>query len=212
MSPLLLPPIEKEIRKLFEAKIIVSSRFYKWLANIVHVRKKSGKIRLCVDFKNLNQVSLNDKYPLHKMDHILQRVVGSQRMSMLDGFLGYNQVVVHPDDQEKTTFTTPWGTFMHVKMTFGLMNVGDSFQREMDIAFSEEKDKVVVICMDDIFMFVKTDEDHFQHLKRVFLKCRKFGISLNPKKSNFSTEEGKLLGHIIFDKGIRIDLNRVEAI
>ena len=127
MNPLLLPLIENEIRKLFEAKIIVSFRFSKWLANLVPIRKKSGEIRLCVDFRNLNQVSLKDKYPLPKMDHILQRVVGSQRMSMLDGFLGYNQVAVHPDDQEKITFTTPWGTFMYPKMPFGLMNVGATF-------------------------------------------------------------------------------------
>ena len=89
-----------------------------------------------MDFRNLNQVSLKDNYPLPNMDHILQRVVGSQRMSMLDSFLGYNQVAVHPGDQEKTTFTTPWGTFMYAKMAFGLMNVGATFQRAMDIEFS----------------------------------------------------------------------------
>ena len=90
MNPLLLPLIEKEVKKLFDAKIIVSLRFSKWLGNLVPVRKKSWEIRLCVDFRNLNEVSLKDNYPLPKMDHILQRVVGSQRMSMLDGFLGYN--------------------------------------------------------------------------------------------------------------------------
>ena len=69
------------------------------------------------------------------MDHILQMVVGSQRMSMLDSFSGYNQVVVHPDNQEKTTFTTPWGTFMYAKIPFGMMNVGATFQIAMDIQF-----------------------------------------------------------------------------
>lgn len=127
MNPLLLPLIEKKVKKLFDAKIIVSLRFSKCLTNLVPVRKKSGEIRLYVDFRNLDQVSLKDNYPLPKMDHILQRVVGSQRMSMLDGFLGYNQVVVHPDDQEKAAFTTPWGIFMYAKMSFGLMNVGATF-------------------------------------------------------------------------------------
>jgi hypothetical protein len=78
----------------FKAKIIVSLRFSKWVANLVLVRKKSGEIRLCVDFRNLNKVSLKDNYPLPKMDHILQKVVDSQRMSMLDGFSGYNQIMV----------------------------------------------------------------------------------------------------------------------
>lgn len=86
MNPLLLPPIEKEIKKLFESKVIVCLRFSKWLANLVPIRKMNGEIRLCVDFINLNQVSLKDNYPLPKMDHILQRVVESQRMSMLDSF------------------------------------------------------------------------------------------------------------------------------
>ena len=148
------------MRKKFDAKIIVSLRFSKWLENLVPIKKKSGEIRLCVDFRNLNQVSLKDNYPLPKMDHILQRVVGSQRMSILDSFSGYNQVAVHPEDQEKTTFTTPWGTFMYAKIPFGLMNVGATFQRAMEIAFLEENDKYVVIYLDDITMFSKSDPDH----------------------------------------------------
>ena len=100
---------------------------------------------MCVDFRNLNEVSLKDNYPLPKMDHILQKVVGSQRMSMLDGFSGYNQIQVHADDQEKTTFTTRWRTFMYAKMPFGLMNAGATFHRVMDIDFSDERDKFVVI-------------------------------------------------------------------
>ena len=88
-----------------------------------------------------------------KMDNILQRVVRSSQISLLDGFSGYNQVLIHPDDQEKTAFTTPWGTFMYVKMPFGLMNVGATFQRAMDIAFVEELKKFIVIYLDDITMF-----------------------------------------------------------
>ena len=133
-------------------------------------------------------------------------------MSMLDGFSGYNQIMVHPDDQEKTTFTTHWGTFMYAKMSFGLMNAGATFQRAMDIDFVEEKDRFVVIYLDDITVFSKSDDDHLKHLKQVFLKCRKYGISLNPKKSNFSMQEGKLLGHVISKDGIKIDPNRVTVI
>ena len=101
---------------------------------------------------------------------------------------------------------------MYAKMPFRLMNVGATFQRAMDIAFSEEKDKYVVIYLDDITVFSKKNPDHLQHLQKVFLKCRKFGISLNPKKSHFAMEEGKLLGHIISEKGIRIDPDSVAAI
>ena len=131
---------------------------------------------------------------------------------MLDGFSRYNQVLVHPDDQEKIAFTTPWGTFMYSKMPFGFMNARATFQRAMDIAFSEEKDKFVVVYLNDITVFSESDEKHLQHLQRIFLKCMKFGMSLNPKKSHFALEEGKLLGHIISKYGIRIDPRRVQAI
>jgi hypothetical protein len=133
-------------------------------------------------------------------------------MSMLDGFSGYNQIMVHPDDQENTTFTRPWGTFTYVKIPFGLMNAGETFQRDMDIAFVDEKEKSIVIYLDDITMYSVFDEEHLKHLRRAFQKCRKFGISLNPKKSNFGMEEGNLLGHIISREGIKIDPIRVEGI
>ena len=98
------------------------------------------------------------------------------------------------------------------KFPFGLMNVGATFQTAMGIAFSEEKDKFFVIYLDDTILFSKTDQDHLQHLRRVFLKCRKFGISLNPEKSIFAMEKGNLLGHIISEKYIRIYLDRVVVI
>jgi len=107
INPLLLPSIEKEIKKLLKAKIILPLRYSRWVEKLVPVRKKNGEIRLFVDFINLNRVSLNDNYPLPKMDHILQKVVGASRMSMMDGFSGYNKVSVHPEDQKKTAFITP---------------------------------------------------------------------------------------------------------
>ena len=87
------------------------------------------------------------------MDHILQRVVGSRRISLLDGYSGYNQILVHPADQLKTTFTTPWGTFMYVKIPFGIMNAGATFQRAMDIEFLEELAYFIIIYLDDVTVF-----------------------------------------------------------
>ena len=200
------------MKKLLDAKIIVPLRYSSWVANLVPVRKKNGEIRLCVDFRNLNRSSLKDNYPLPKIEQILQKVVGAQRISMVDGFSGYNQIAMHPDDREKTVFTTPWGNFMYDKMPFGLMNAGATFQRAMDIAFLGEIDKFVVIYFADITIFSQSDDEHLKHLKQTFLKCKKYGLSLNPKKSHFSVQEGKLLGHLASVDGIRIDLERVKAI
>lgn len=94
----LLPSIEKEIKRMYEVGIIAPIRFSDWFSNMVPTRNKTGEIRLFVDLRNLNKVSLKDNYPLPKMDHILQRVVGSSKISLLDVFSGYNQILVHPDD------------------------------------------------------------------------------------------------------------------
>ena len=101
---------------------------------------------------------------------------------------------------------------MYLKMPFRLMNVGATFQRAMDIKFSEEIGYFIVIYLDDIIVYSKTDEEHLIHLRKVFEKCRKFGFSLNPKKTLFGLQEGKLLGHIISKEGIRIDPKRIDGI
>eukprot|EP00253_Pinus_taeda_P035958 PITA_35958 len=133
-------------------------------------------------------------------------------MSLLDGHSSYNQILVHEKDQDKTVFTTPWETFQYAKIPFGLKNVGATFQRAMDIVFTNEKDVFLVFYLDDLRIFSDSDDKHLHHLRIVFQKCREFGISLNPKKSIFAMEEGKLLAHIISKYGIRIDPSRVEAI
>ncbi len=153
INPKLLPSIEKEINRLYKSGIIVPIRFSDGISNLVPVRKKTGEIHLCIDFRNLNKVSLKDNYPLPKMDHILQRVVGASRMSLLDGYSGYNQILVHEDDRDKTAFTTPWGTFHYEKMPFGLKNAGATFQRAMDMAFANEKDVFLVVYLDDLTVF-----------------------------------------------------------
>jgi hypothetical protein len=120
--------MEREVKNILDAEIILPLRYSECVSNLVPVRNKSGEIRLCVDFKNLNRRSKKDNYPLPKMEHILQRVTGASRISIIDGFLGYNKISVLPEDREKTTFTTPWGTFMYAKIPFGLMNAGATFQ------------------------------------------------------------------------------------
>lgn len=93
-----------------------------------------------------------------------------------------------------------------------MMNASATFQREMDFTFADEMGHFIFIYLDDIINFSKTYEEHLLHLRRVFEKCRKFGISLNPRKKAFSLQEGKLLGHIISKEGIKIDPSRIEAI
>jgi len=104
------------------------------------------------------------------MDHILQRVVGSHRISILDGYYGYNQITMCEEEKEKTTFTTPWGTLMCDKIPFRMMNVGDTFYRAMDVAFVGEKYKLIFIYLYDITIFSKSDDEHLQDLEKIFRK------------------------------------------
>jgi len=153
INPKWLSSIEKEVNRLYKSGIIFPIFFSEWMSNLVPVRKKTGETCLCFDFRNLNKVCLKENYPFPKMDHILQRVVGSSRMSLLDGYLSYNQILVHQDDQLKIAFTTPWGTFMYAKILFGLKNAWATFQQAMEITFANEKNVFLVIYLDDLTIF-----------------------------------------------------------
>jgi hypothetical protein len=175
------------------------------VSNLVHVRKKSVEIQLCFYFRNLNQAPDKDNYLILPMEQILQQVFGSERLSLLDGFSGYNQVLMSPSYQLKTTFHTPWGTYAYRKMDFGLINVMATFQRGMDIAFHGLLNQLVVVYLDDVIIFSKNKKDHLSHLRVALERCCKYGISLNPKKSIFAVEQGKLLGFIVSKDGMIID-------
>ena len=135
---------------------------------MVPVRKKNGDIRIFTDFRNLSKECQKDNFPLPIMERVLQIVAGSKFMSFLDGFSGYNQILVHSDDRIKTTFRTKWGTYAYQKMSFGLINAGATFQRDMDTSFRGLINKSVVIYLDDITVFYKQITNHLNQLNQVF--------------------------------------------
>jgi hypothetical protein len=202
----------EKLNNLLDAEMIFQVRQSTWVAILVPVRKKSGEIRLCVDFRNVNRESKKDNYPVPPMEKLLQTMSGANIFSMLDDFLGYNQVLVSEEDHLKITFRTNWGTFAYKHMPFGLINAGETFQRAMDVAFQRLINKCLVVFFDDVTVYSKNREYHIRHLTQIFERCRKYGISLNPRKTIFGVEEGKLLGHIISQVGIHIDLERVRDI
>lgn len=146
------------------------------------------------------------------MEHILPIVSRVEMFSLLDGFSEYNQVLVAEPDRLKDTFCTKWGMFAYMRMQFGLVNVGVTFQRAMDITFRGLIRDNIVVYLDDMTVFSRKQSDHICHLKKIFDQCRNYGISLNPKKSVFVVSEKNLLGHIIAKSGIKVDLDRVQMI
>lgn len=132
-------------------------------------------------------------------------------MSFLDGYSGYNQVLVNHEDRMKKEFTTKWGTYAYHRISFGLISVRATFQRAMDTTFKDLIGKCIIIYMDDLTIFSKVGGDHLDHLRKALERCQRYGISLNPKKCVFRVAEGKFLSHVIFERGIFIDPDRVEA-
>src|ERR1700733_7963853 len=205
IHPNLESQIKFELNKILKLNIIFLVRHSKWVSNMVPISKKNGDIRICIDFRNLNRAFQKDNFPLPTMEQILQSVAGSELMSFLNGFSGYNQVLVHPGDQLKTTFRTKWGTYAYQKMPFGLINAGATFQRAMDTAFRGLINQTVVVYLDDITVFSKERSNHLHDLNHIFQRCKRYGIYLNPKKSFFALDQGKLLGFIVSKDLIFID-------
>jgi hypothetical protein len=169
INPALEETIRKELEKLLKVGIIFLVKYSEWVSNLVLVRKTTGQIRLCIDFHALNWASIKDHFPLPNMEMILHQVVGSQMMSLLDGFSSYNQIKVKREDKYKTTFTTRWGTFSYERMPFVLSNAGATFQGVMQIAFDDLIGKIIQIYLDDLIVYSKNRSYHFGHLKRVMM-------------------------------------------
>ena len=136
-NPKILPDIKAEITRLIEAKFIWQCRYAEWISNIVPVYKKNGKLRVCVDFRNLNQATPMDGYPMPTADVLIDAAAGHKIISFMDGNAGYNQILMAEEDIPKTAFRCPGhlGLFEWVVMTFGLKNAGATYQRAMNYIF-----------------------------------------------------------------------------
>eukprot|EP00253_Pinus_taeda_P024867 PITA_24867 len=173
--------------------------------------KKQGTIRLCVDYRDVNQACPKDNYPTPFIDQIIDKCTRCEIFSFMDGFFGYNQINIRPQDQSKTTFICPWGTFAYHKVPFGLKKAGATLQRAMNYAFYDIKN-IVQPYLDDIPTHSQKRTDHPQHLRAIFLRSRHCKIRLNPHKCVFCVSSGHLLGFVVSKDMIRLDPCKVQAI
>ena len=204
--------IKEEVQKQINAGFLVTSVYPQWLANIVPVAKKDGKVRMCVDYRDLNRASPKDDFPLPHIDVLVDSTAKFKVFSFMDGFSGYNQIKMAPEDMEKTTFITPWGTFCYRVMPFGLRNAGATYQRAMTALFHDMMHKEIEVYVDDMIAKSQTEEDHLEHLLKLFQRLRKYKLRLNPNKCTFGVRSGRLLGFIVSQKGIEVDPDKVKAI
>ncbi|RVW76376.1 Retrovirus-related Pol polyprotein from transposon 297 [Vitis vinifera] len=204
--------VKEEIQKQLSVGFISVVEYPEWLANVVPVPKKDGKVRVCVDFRDLNKASLKMTFLFHTLICWLMAPAGHSMLSFMDGFSGYNQILMAPEDMEKTTFITEWGTYCYRVMPFGLKNAGATYQRAATTLFHDMMHRDVEVYVDDMIVKSRGRADHLDALERFFERIRKFRLRLNPKKCTFGVTSGKLLGHIVSERGIEVDPDKIKAI
>ena len=184
-----------------------------WLSNIVTVTKANGKVRCCVDFRDLNKASPKDDFPLPNIDMLVDTTANYEVKSFVDGFAGYNQIKMAEEDQEKTAFTTPWGTYCYTVMPFGLKNAGATYQRAATALFHDMIHKEIEVYVDDMIIHSQgANGQHFTDLRKFFSRLREHSMRLNPAKCTFGVKRGKVLGYMVTERGIEVDPQKIKAI
>ena len=168
--------------------------------------------RVCIDYKRLNEVTRKDHFPLPFMDQLLERVLGHPFYCFLDGYSRYFQIEIAAEDQEKTTCTCPFSTYAYRRMPFGLSNSHATFQRCMLGVFSDLVERIMEVYMNDITVYGGSFEECLRNLEIVLHRCIEKNLVLNWEKCHFMVNQGIVLGHIISEKGIEVDKEKIDMI
>lgn len=211
IPPQQLEEVGKHLRDMVKRNIIVES-YSPYAAPIVVVRKKDGSIRLCIDYRRLNDETISDAFPLPRIEDSFDLLSGAKYFSTLDLGSGYHQIAMAPEDQEKTAFSCAHGSWEFLRMPMGLRSAPATFQRLMQTTLDEVIFKSVLVYLDDIMIYSKTFDEHVQQVDRVLELIIEAGLKLKPDKCVFLKSEIKYLGHTISEKGIQGNDEKIKAI
>ncbi|KAJ9525450.1 hypothetical protein QJQ45_003145 [Haematococcus lacustris] len=211
MSQPELDQLKKQLDDLL-AKGFIRSSTSPFAAPVLFVRKKDGSLRLCVDFRALNQQTLKNRYPLPRIDDLLDQLSGAQVFSKIDLRSGYHQIRVAEDDIPKTAFRTRYGHYEFTVLPFGLCNAPATFQQLMNDVFKPHLDDFVLVYLDDILVFSKSAADHERHLHLTLSLLRQHQLCANLAKCAFWLDTVDFLGHIVSAAGIQPDPTKVKAV
>ena len=211
LSPAEVQASEAQIKDLL-AKGWIEPSASPWGAPILFVPKKDGKLRMCVDFTGLNARTVRDRFPLPRIEDLLDRLNGSKVLTSLDLFSGYHQISLPVSDRHKASFTCPQGQFSYTVLPFGLTNAVSCFQRVLTRVMQPYIGKFVEVFLDDILIHSKSPEEHAEHLRLVFEVLRKHKLCCNKDKCKFNQHELPYLGMIVGRDGIRVDPRKVAVL
>lgn len=215
LAPAQKKEINEQVDKLLKNNLIEPS-VSSFNSPLILVPKKSQngqrKWRMCVDYRLLNKNLVADKFPLPRIDDILDNLGKAKHFSVLDLFSGFHQIPLSKESREMTAFSTENGSFQWKVLPFGLNVAPNSFSRMMQLAFSGLPPQAMFIYMDDIIVIGTSIKDHLENLKLVFEICRKYNLKINPEKCEFFRPEVHFLGHVCSENGIKPDSKKLEAI
>nr|AAV32173.1 putative polyprotein [Oryza sativa Japonica Group] len=220
-APIYKRPYRMAANELAEVKKQVDEQLQKgyirpstspWGAPVIFVEKKDKTKRMCVDYRALNEVTIKNKYPLPRIDDLFDQLKGAKVFSKIDLRSGYHQLRIREEDIPKTAFTTRYGLYECTVMSFGLTHAPAFFMNLMNKVFMEFLDKFVVVFIDDILIYSKSEEEHEQHLRLVLEKLKEHQLYAKFSKCDFWLTEVKFLGHVITAQGVAVDPSNVESV
>lgn len=203
--------VEKQVAHLLSMGYIEPSSS-PWGAPVLFVPKPDGSLRMCIDYRALNKVTVKNRYPMPRIDDLLEQLHGATVFSGLDLASGYWQIRVEPQDVEKTAFRTHVGHFQWRVLAFGLTNCPATFQQCMNDIFRDYMGKFVVVYLDDILIYSKTPEEHEQHIRLVLQRLREHQLFARRAKCHFNQPEVTFLGHVVGVNGVKVDPRKVQAV
>jgi len=206
-----LPVIDEHVQHMLEHDVIKPAAS-PWCSNVVMVRKQDGTVRLCIDYRKLNSLIVKDKFPLPKIDTCLDTMNGCEFFSTHDLRWGYWQTEIDERNRDKTAFVTRKGQWRFKALSFGLANAPSQFARIMELVISGLTYDVCLVYLDDILIFLKTFDEHLDHLVTVFDRLDHYALKLKPSKCSLFQRKVSFLGHVVSGRGIECDPNKVASI
>ena len=210
-SLLEIAEVKRQIEELLKKGWIEESQS-PYGASILFVTKKDGSLRMCVDYRALNQLTIKDRSPLPRIDDLLSQMNGATIFSSLDLAQGFHHIRIAEEDVPKTGFTTPFGHYQFKVMCFGLSNAPGTFQKLMNKLFSKQLYKYVVVYLDDILILSKSPEEHVQHLREVLSILRANRLFAKLSKCDFNMPQVLYLGHVVSQDGLSVDPKKVATV
>eukprot|EP00253_Pinus_taeda_P006753 PITA_06753 len=206
-----LTELKMQLQELLDKNYIRPS-VSPWGAPVLFVKNKDGTFRMCIDYRQLNKLTMKNKYPLPRIDELFDQVKGATVFSKIDLRSGYHQIRIKDEDIAKTAFRTRYGHYEFVVLSFWLTNAPATFMCLMNSIFHQYLDRFVLIFIDDILVYSRTMEEHQEHLRKVLQTLREHQLYAKFSKCDFFKEEIQYLGHVITKEGIAVDPEKIKAI